>query len=80
MFYTAKKETKNLGTDPVRPLIFRPIGGSVPKIPKILSPKFVPKIGRSAADEGSSSWTLGEYAVSTRSDLRSTASLLPHSN
>ena len=32
MFYTAKKETKNLGTDPVRPLIFRPIGGPVPKI------------------------------------------------
>ena len=68
MFYTAKKETKNLGTDPVRPLIFRPIGGSVPKI------------GRSAADEGSSSWTLGEYAVSTRSDLLSTASLLPRCN
>ena len=27
----------------------------------------------SAASEGSSSWNLGEYAVSTRSDLRSTA-------
>ena len=26
-----------------------------------------------AAAEGSSSWTLGEYAVSIRSDLRSTA-------
>ena len=48
MFYTAKvkrkfltqrrggakyaERNKNLGTDPVRPLIFRPIGGSVPKI------------------------------------------------
>ena len=31
MFYTAKKETKNLGTDPVRPLIFRPIGGVCPQ-------------------------------------------------
>ena len=31
-----------------------------------------------AAAEGSSSWTLGEYAVSIRSDLRSTASLPPH--
>ena len=30
---------------------------------------------REAAAEGSSSWTLGEYAVSIRSDLRSTASL-----
>ena len=30
-------------------------------------------IGGVAADEGSSSWTLGEYAVSIRSDLRSAA-------
>ena len=30
----------------------------------------------SAVSEGSSSWTLGEYAVSIRSDLRSTASSL----
>ena len=28
--------------------------------------------------EGSSSWSLGEYAVSIRSDLHSPASLLPH--
>ena len=28
--------------------------------------------------ESSSSWTLGEYAVSIRSDFRSTASLPPH--
>ena len=33
---------------------------------------------REALAEGSSSWTLGEYAVSIRSDLRSTASLPPH--
>ena len=30
---------------------------------------------REALAEGSFSWTLGEYAVSIRSDLRSTASL-----
>ncbi len=30
------------------------------------------------AAEGSSSWTLGEYAVSIRSDLRSPASLPQH--
>ena len=30
---------------------------------------------REAAAEGSSSWSLGEYAVSIRSDLRSPASL-----
>ena len=29
----------------------------------------------SAVAEGASSWTLGEYAVSIRSDLRSPASL-----
>jgi len=33
---------------------------------------------RSAAAESSSSWSLGEYAVSIRSDFRSTASLPPH--
>ena len=31
---------------------------------------------REAVSEGSSSWTLGEYAVSIRSDLRSAASLM----
>ena len=30
-------------------------------------------IGEVAAAEGSSSWSLGEYAVSIRSDLRSAA-------
>ena len=33
---------------------------------------------RSAVAEGSSSWSLGEYAVSIRPGLRSTASLPPH--
>ena len=33
---------------------------------------------REAAAESSSSWSLGEYAVSIRSDFRSTASLPPH--
>ncbi len=33
---------------------------------------------REAAAESSSSWSLGEYAVSIRPGLRSTASLPPH--